>query len=243
MPVSTQNQRPTVPAYQELADRLREQILSGEFKPGDRLPVEPELCALYGVSRSTVREALRVLSSQNLVMTTRGVSGGSFVVHPDPAHISDYLHASIGMLAASERASVDDLLEVRELLEVPAAGLAALRRSQDDLVELRSTLIDLASRRTEEIFPATSSFHVVLLRIAANPLLEAVTRPVFGVLNERFLRERAPARFWKQVNDDHSEIIDMVERGDAEGARAAQHDHLERLRGTYRRIDRSRRRS
>src|SRR6478735_5117351 len=80
-----------VTAYQALAADLRDRIVSGEFQPGDRLPIEPDLCVRYGVSRSTVREALRLLASQNLIRTVRGTTGGSFVAHPDPDHISAYL--------------------------------------------------------------------------------------------------------------------------------------------------------
>src|SRR5438876_352461 len=68
-----------ISSYQALADGLRAQITSGKLRPGDRLPTEPQLCAQSGLSRSTVREALRLLTSQNLIVTTRGVTGGSFV--------------------------------------------------------------------------------------------------------------------------------------------------------------------
>src|ERR1051325_7951226 len=71
------------PAYQLLADELRADITSGRLQPGERLPPEPELCVKTGVSRSTVREALRLLARQHLIVTTRGVTGGSFVSHPD----------------------------------------------------------------------------------------------------------------------------------------------------------------
>ena len=230
------------PAYQELAKTLRSRILAGDLRPGDRLPAEPDLCAQYAVSRSTAREALRVLSSQHLVTTTRGVAGGTFVTHPRPDHISSYLQASFSLLAGSETASVEDLLEVRELLEVPAAGLAALRRTPQHVDTLRSTLFDPRTVRVDEVFEANRNFHVALLRMTGNPLLESLARPVFGVLNERFLRERAPARFWHSVDRDHREILALVEAGDGDSAARAQHEHLERLRGTYRRIDRSRRR-
>ena len=71
-----------VPAYQLLADSLRTQITSGRLRPGERLPTEPQLCVRSGVSRSTVREALRLLTSQHLIVTTRGVTGGSYVARP-----------------------------------------------------------------------------------------------------------------------------------------------------------------
>jgi DNA-binding FadR family transcriptional regulator len=229
------------PAYQELAGTLREQILSGALQPGDRLPIEPELCRLHGVSRSTVREALRVLSSQNLVVTTRGVSGGTFVVHPQPDQISSYLQASFSLMTAAPGSSVRDLLEVRELLEVPAAGLAAQRRTAAHLQQLRGTLFDPRTVDVDHVFQDNRNFHVTLLVAAGNPLMEAMTRPMFGVLNERFLRDQAPARFWYRVDRDHREILAAIEAGDAEAARQAQHDHLEHLRSTYTRIDRQRR--
>jgi GntR family transcriptional regulator, transcriptional repressor for pyruvate dehydrogenase complex len=229
------------PAYQELADRLKEQILAGTFAPGDRLPIEPELSALYGVSRSTVREALRVLSSQHLVTTVRGVTGGTFVIRPEPDQISSYLQASFSLLTTSRSGSVRDLLEVRDMLEVPAAGLAAKRRGADDLKVLRESLFDPRTVDVEHVFEANRTFHVALLRAAGNPMLEAVTRPMFGVLNERFLRVQASRRFWFRVDRDHREILAAVESGDAAAAREAQHVHLQHLRSTYTRIDRERR--
>ena len=83
---------------------------------------------------------------------------------------------------------------------------------------------------------------MALLRAAGNPMLEAVTRPMFGVLNERFLRVQASRRFWFRVDRDHREILAAVEAGDADAAREAQHAHLEHLRSTYTRIDRERKR-
>ncbi len=241
MRVTAQPTTTRSPAYQELAGTLREQILSGALQPGDRLPIEPELCRLHGVSRSTVREALRVLSSQNLVVTTRGVSGGTFVVHPQPDQISSYLQASFSLMTAAPGSSVRDLLEVRELLEVPAAGLAAQRRTAAHLQQLRGSLFDPRTVDVDHVFQDNRNFHVTLLVAAGNPLMEAMTRPMFGVLNERFLRDQAPARFWYRVDRDHREILAAIEAGDAEAARQAQHDHLEHLRSTYTRIDRQRR--
>src|SRR5436309_7846070 len=88
-------------AYQQLADDLREQITSGQLRPGQRLPTEPELCLRTGVSRSTVREALRLLTSQHLIVTTRGVSGGSYVAKPDAATLADSLSRGMSLLVAT----------------------------------------------------------------------------------------------------------------------------------------------
>ncbi len=226
------------PAYEELAAALRAQILSGELIPGDRLPIEPDLSAQHGVSRSTVREALRVLSSQHLITTTRGVVGGSFVAHPQPEQISGYLETGLSLMTLFQGITVDLLLEVRDMLEVPAAGLAAQRHEPEHLDELKATLFDSRAVSAGDLFPRNRSFHEVLLRMAGNPLLEVVTQPVFRVLNDRFAREAAPKRFWSQVDADHRAILAAVETRDEAAARAAMHDHLARLRTTYTRIDR-----
>lgn len=217
------------PAYTELAEELRGRILSGALQPGDRLPVEPELSAQFGVSRSTVREALRVLSSQNLVTTTRGVSGGSFVVHPGVDDIGDYLEASVGLLAGGDGLDVEQLLEVRHLLEVPAAGLAARRRAPEQLEALRATLVDPRSATEDAVHHANVSFHTVLLEACANPLLTVVARPLFAVMERRFVG----GQDWRVVFEDHARILDAVEAGDAERAEGEAAAHLERLRPTY----------
>jgi DNA-binding FadR family transcriptional regulator len=223
------------PAYTELAEQLRARILSGDLQPGDRLPVEPDLSAQYGVSRSTVREALRVLSSQSLVTTTRGVSGGSFVVHPGVDDIGEYLEASVGLLAGGDQLSVEQLIEVRHLLEVPAAGLAALRRDQSQLEALRSTLIDPGDGGDdvdEVVHQANVAFHTILLEACANPLLSVVSRPLFAVMERRFVGGAGGAG-WRAVFDDHARILAAVEARDAESAREHAREHLERVGPTY----------
>ncbi len=217
------------PAYTELAEQLRARILSGDLQAGERLPVEPELSALYGVSRSTVREALRVLSSQSLVTTTRGVSGGSFVAHPGVDDIGDYLEASVGLLAGGEGLSVEQLLEVRHLLEVPAAGLAARRRDETQLAALRATLVDPGETPDDAVHLANVAFHTVLLEACANPLLTVVARPLFAVMERRFVG----GQDWRAVFDDHARILAAVERGDGAAAQVEAAAHLERLRPTY----------
>src|SRR5690349_832064 len=103
-------------------------VLSGRPRDG-RLPSETELSIKFGVSRSTVREAIRTLASQGLVYTVRGVNGGLRVARPKPTDVSDLLSANLTLLTLSDGCSVAELLEARELLEIPAAKLAATRRS------------------------------------------------------------------------------------------------------------------
>src|ERR1700746_1031571 len=93
-------------AYEQVADQLRELIMSGGLVPGQRLPNEAALATQFGVSRPTIREALRELSAMSLIQTTRGANGGSFVTVPSAAHISDFLSANFSLLSQSEHVSL-----------------------------------------------------------------------------------------------------------------------------------------
>ena len=159
-------------AYERIAAGLRDQILSGELARDERLPVESELARTFGVSRPTVREALRLLTAQNLVVTAKGRTGGSYVSAPSPAHISEYIRSGLDLLADGRRVSLEELLETRELLEVPAARLAALRRNEQQLTELESTVpAQILKLSPSEQFAFNEQFHSVVIQAAGNTLL------------------------------------------------------------------------
>ena len=229
---------PAGPAYAVLAEQIRARILSGDLAPGARLPAEQELSADFGVGRSTVREALRSLASQNLIQTTRGVSGGSFVSVPTIGHISAHLETGVALMAAAERVTVAQLMATRHILEVPAAGEAALHRTDEHLDDLRRAEFDPATAVGEATYAANQDFHLVLLRATGNPLLEVITAPLFRVLGTRFGRDHAPDGFWACVADDHAELHDLVAAQDADGASAAMQRHLGHLTGAYQQMDR-----
>src|SRR5207253_1753843 len=135
-PSSASNDRGArrVKAYEQVAERLRERVVSGDLPPGARLPNESVLAQDFAVSRATVREALRSLAAQNMIRTAKGAGGGSFVTSPSVDGVSDFLHSSIALMAHAEDVTLEQLIEARELLEVPAARLAAERR-HTELVE------------------------------------------------------------------------------------------------------------
>lgn len=221
------------PAYQQVADQVRGIIVSGELAPGDRLPVEGQLAAAFGVSRSTVREALRVLSSQGLIHTLRGTAGGSFVAEVDTGAISDFLEIKIGLLSGTAGITVDELLEARELLELPAAMLAATRRTPEHLAEMREAIErERSESQRERRFEQHHRFHSVLLDAADNRLLNLMTQPLFRVIRARFLHEQT-GQFWQHVDDDHERLLACIEARDPDGAAEVMRAHLSRLRSHY----------
>ncbi len=224
--------------YKRLADELREAILAGEYAPGERLPVEGELAARFGVGRSTVREALRILLSEGLVETLRGVAGGTFVVHPEPGIIRERLEATLMLLAATERVTVEQLVATREALELPATRAAALRCDSAQLAKLAAAIP--APERVLEVglgYDSNRDFHATILEASGNPLLAATAAPIFVVLRHRLLRDAAPAGFWDDVATDHRRILSAIQRHDPDEAVAEMEKHLVKLRSTYVLID------
>ena len=230
------------PAYSRLASTLRQLILDGELIPGERLPVEADLAEHYGVGRSTVREALRSLTTENLTVTTRGVGGGTFVNRPDTVQLSDSLTTGLGFLAVAEQLTVAELLEARELLEVPAAKKAAETRSPEQLERILGSLPAQAGRDVTPTFDKNVGFHVRIVEASGNRLLEVMTRPIFYVLQTRFLRDAAPKRFWRNVDTDHRRIAEAIAAGDGDLAAKEMTEHLAHLHATYTEIDRQTRR-
>lgn len=228
-----------MPAYQTLAEELREQITSGRLRPGERLPTEPQLCERSGLSRSTVREALRLLASQHLIVTTRGVTGGSFVARPSPEQLASTLTLGMDMLLFSGTIGTADVLDAREMIEVPAVAVAAQRRTDADLTALRETLAraeaqadDAEARLAEHL-----RFHAVVAAATGNPLLELITRPLYGLAHEREMANAAPRSFWTSTHREHQAILLGIEARDAEAAMAACREHLKTLRPCYTAFD------
>lgn len=229
-----------VPAYERLATRIRDQIMAGELNPGDQLPTESEMAARHKVSRSTTRESLRTLASQGLIRIKRGVSGGAFVAIPTCEEISSSLWTSLTLLTESAHVSMASLIEVREMLEIPAAEAAALRRTDDELAALRASLFDPQVATVAPKFEITRGFHTQVLAATHNPLLEVIAAPVFRILEERLLRDHASTDFWHQVDLEHREILGHLERRDQAGAREAARAHLRYLKEQYLHLDRAR---
>lgn len=223
-----------VKQYEQVAERLRERVVGGELSPGARLPNEAVLAQEFGVSRPTVREALRSLAAQRLIRTAKGAGGGSYVTLPSVGHVSDFLHSSITMMADARDVSLEELLEARELLEVPAARLAARRRSEEELERLRATIPgEPLQLGTQEQFSYNRDFHTVVLESCGNALLVMAAAPIFGVLQRNLSRSTLGRRFHSAINEHHRSIAAAIEAGDEKAAGGEMYEHLEYLHPYY----------
>jgi DNA-binding FadR family transcriptional regulator len=229
--------------YEQAADQLRDLIVSGRLRPGGRLPSESALARELGVSRATVREALRLLAAQGLIRTAKGSGGGSFVTLPTVDHISESLSSNITLLADARDLTLDELIEARELLEVPAARLAARRRADGDVERLRATIPrDRPQLDTQAEFVHNRDFHATVIECCANRLLQIAAQPVFSALQTSLSRSMLPRVFHRSIHAHHALIAEAIEAADEDAAEREMRDHLAFLVPYYERAWRATRR-
>jgi GntR family transcriptional repressor for pyruvate dehydrogenase complex len=218
-------------AYLQIAEQLRDLILQGALQPGEQLPSEAQLSANFGVSRNTTREALRVLSSQGLVQTSRGITGGTFVVIPDVSFVQANIENGLGLMTAGEQISEAEILETRLALELPAARWAAERRTEQDLERIR-----LAARSVErgkvlsERTDHSVDFHQAVMEAAGNRLMAVIAPPVWRIFAHCAKSSPGRPHLWHDIDCDHAEILDHIEAREPDKAEDAMRVHLLRLR-------------
>jgi GntR family transcriptional repressor for pyruvate dehydrogenase complex len=208
--------------YARVAEQLKGDILTARLKPGDRL-IESELVSMYGISRGTVREALKLLISEQLVRTVRGRTGGTYVAEVRPNSVSSMLLTTIQALLSNQQVSLSNLVEVRQVIEPFAASLAAARCEPADGARLRSALAlpadqDRHSRHWE--------WHRAVLHLSRNPLLPALAEPVYELLSGRFDRSLPLESHVPRIEKEHEIITSLIENGDSESAESAMRKHL-----------------
>lgn len=217
---------------QRASEQIEDLIVSGTVRPGDRLPPERELGEKLGVSRTVVREAVRSLAAKGLLEVRTG--SGTYARRVG----SDTMKASLDLLLRASALTPDEIHEVRVLLEIRIAELAALRARPDDIRVLQETIDRLKnpSITPQEYATADVSFHRHLAAATQNPLLHALLQAINDVMFA--IRMRAASRLGDAPRERavfyHSRILERVKARDGEGARAAMAEHLTYAQGVMR---------
>lgn len=235
---SVDGARPVRRAYQQVADVLRDAILTGELQPGEKLPSEGALSQQFRTSRGTVREALRLLSSENLVETRPGAHNGTRVAHPDVGAISSSIHGYLAQLVRANELTVEELVDSRQIIEAPAAAAAASVRTPEQLERLAQLLPDDPTEiASDDLYALNLAFHEHILVASGNRLLPLIMRPVFqAISSERFQRDKATAESKRRVLQHHRRIYQALADGDATAASEAMAMHLSDSARTYHHI-------
>lgn len=210
----------------DLAERLLNAIVDGVHPPGSTLPPEAELAEAAGVSRLTVREAVKHLRAQNVVRVVRG--RGTYVNPPDRwTALAPVVRAA----SRSTGAGLSEaLIEARRLIENGAAELAARRRTEDDLVELSEHLATMREAAeagdTEQFVQADIDFHDVVLRASGNLFVPLLLEPFGSLLAQGRRETSAVPRIRANAIDRHQTVLDALATGDPELARRAMDAHM-----------------
>jgi GntR family transcriptional repressor for pyruvate dehydrogenase complex len=219
-------------ASEQVAAALQHRIQSAGLGPGDFLGREEDLSAEFGVSRPTLREALKLLASGNLIRANKGPGGGIFVAHTADQGVRRSLSDSVGMMLETGAVSLEELLDARTLLEVPLAGLAALQADQSTLDRLRTALEaeTAAADDIDAVHEADTEFHREIAAAAGNRIAQALSGWVIEVLQPRLMAELRDAVVPGAVLDQHAALLKAIEKGDRVRAERAMREHLLYLR-------------
>ena len=212
-----------VDVYESVLAQLNALISESGMEPGDRLPPERELVEKLGVSRVSVREALRALESMGKIEIRP--NAGSFLVHPNGNALVNQLRA----VAPVDRAFLEHLIDVRAAIEDRVVVLAAVRPGAD-LSAVRVVLerSEASLRESGEPGSLDLSFEAALAREAGNPLLAEMQRSVHHLWVEAWSECRIAPGDWRQFYVEHHTILEALKKGNGEEARRLMAEHVDR---------------
>lgn len=226
--------QPRPRAFHAIVDRIREDIVRGRRQPGDRLPPEQVLAAQFHVSRTGVREALRVLESQGLVHIRHGYAGGVFVGGGGLTPVLGALETSLQL----GQVEVNELYEARVLFEPLLARLAAergtdmfVRRLEDNVTEATAALTAGA-----DAYPLNLKFHTILAQASGNRVLAVVMQPLLELLHRSDRAYPTNRHISRKAVNDHTHLIEAIRARDVARAEQLMVKHLHDLKGRFARI-------
>lgn len=226
------DERKNCKVYEEITTRMFDQIHQGALRPGDRLPAERVLAEEYGVSRAAVREALRAMEMMGCVESR--VGGGTYIKKPTLANIVE----PFSLVFPQSEKSLEELIEVRLILETEVAALAARRRSPEQLAALEATLTDMAEdiQRGGNGLDADDAFHAILVHAAGNDALSVMLNMCADMLSRTRPITQSIRGVPLATLKDHTAISSAVRAQDERAARRLMRAHLNRaLRNLQRR--------
>jgi len=230
--VSTRPGTQRTDASQHVAMEIRRHLERSGLRPGDRLGTEAELASEFGVSRPTLREALRLLAGSHLVRASQGRNGGIFVASTPSEGMGRSMSESVATMIAAESVSFDDLMQGREFMEGPLAALAAEHRTDATLEELERALAEaeLHEPGTPPFNEADADFHRAIAEAAGNELLIAFTSWILDVLQPHLHEEVGRYVRKEDVLAQHRAILRAIRRRQPAAAEKAMRAHIAHVR-------------
>ncbi|MEH7098105.1 FadR/GntR family transcriptional regulator [Neobacillus vireti] len=213
--------------YEQIVDQIRELIQEGKILPGDRLPGERELSTLLGCSRTSLREALRVLEAEGVVIAKPG--GGRYVQHVDQRLVMEYSFDPVDLMKTT---SIIYFLEVREMIEPNIAALACERATEEDILKMERALLKVEAERKDfnEKLVRDSMFHLALAEATQNFVLVTTLETNLNMLQQIRMKTLLSPERLERSNAEHRAIFNAVKNRKPKEASEAMAAHLQRLR-------------
>lgn len=210
-----------------IVEQVRALILDGKLTPGDRLPPEREMCERFGVSRVTVREALRVLETNGLVEIRVGAHGGAFLTKPTSARVG----ASIVDMLTLSSVTATEVTEVRLVLELGMIPMLCDNAEDDDIAALEEICDrqQAALDSGEYDVSLSAEFHTRLAAATHNTAFEMLIHSFHGpLLMSLATAQKTAPEMGKRGLEEHREIVAAIQSGDAETGARVMREHLTR---------------
>jgi GntR family transcriptional regulator, transcriptional repressor for pyruvate dehydrogenase complex len=226
----------TAGAAHQIAEQIRLGILKGQLRPGHRVPSEADMAAEYAVSRGTIRETMKLLSATQLVESSRGAGGGTFVRLPEPGRVAATLGETVALWFSAGSTTLKEINDARAWIELGCVRFAAGAATAADLEAVREAVeaMEAPGVELEQMLAIDIQFHVAVSRAAHNAALELamsaihLVRPYSNTMLMPFLDVATIAA-------QHRAIYEAIASGDAAAAEAAHQRHMDHLDETRRR--------
>ncbi|OPY75999.1 MAG: HTH-type transcriptional regulator LutR [Syntrophorhabdus sp. PtaU1.Bin058] len=216
--------------FEKIVDEIKSAIETDKLRPGDKLPPEMELAKIFGVSRVTVREALRILELSGLILIKQGTKGGAFIKKMDAPQklkecLSDYL--KVGNI------TIDQLAEARYWIESIVMDIVCQKARKKDF-ELLSKSVKKAEQfyregRERDRIDENWNFHILLVKITGNKILIETVISIIEMMRYMMLKITTDRKITENAFKAHKEIVDLLESGNLEKAKAVNRTHIEDL--------------
>jgi GntR family transcriptional regulator, transcriptional repressor for pyruvate dehydrogenase complex len=208
---------------EEVYRQLKEAILEGYYKPGDRLPSEQAFCAAFGVGRPVIREALRFLENSGLITVRAGGRGGAFVQKIDSSILFNTLEGIVRL----DGVSMEELHEARLALEMAALPLIMERIGEADIEALEANLHEVRENVKKGIRGKRNlAFHVLLFKASRNQLLIKIGEALFALMDKLLDRYDYSEERSRKVLEEHTALVELLKAGKLKKARQAMEGHI-----------------